>query len=667
MFSFIRQYERSSACNGKTRRHRRSFVPAYRFPLVALLLASFLSGCTPWRDYIHNGFKVGPNYAKPAAPVAKQWIDANDLRVKSDEPEPCDWWTVFNDPILNDLICTAYHQNLTLREAGFRVLEARAQLGIAIGNFFPQTQNATGSYMAIANSQENASGGKFGPQFFSQWNYGFNLAWELDFWGRFRRAIEQDSDLLNASVEDYDAALVTLLGDVATAYTNMRTYELRIKYAEDNVKIQKNTLDIVEARFKVSTISELDVDQARTTLEATEASIADLEIGYRQSIVQLCILMGMPPEDLIARIGKGQIPVAPKDAAVGIPADLLRRRPDVRAAERRLAAQCAAIGIAESDFYPHISIDGTLGWSADRLNHLFEPNALNSSVGPTFTWNLLNYGRILNNVKLQDATFQELLATYQQSVLLANQDVENGLVTFLRGQERTQHQQASVDAAVQAVNIAVKQYQAGTTDFTTVTQVEQLQVQQQDQLAQAEGEIATGLITVYRALGGGWEIRLHGCDDQLPWPNVTNSQPQPETVPAPNPAPLELPKPDVPYSQSVLPQPHTASASEKIIAPNVPTFESAVASASYRSEQRPAQPTPANNVPNSSPPAELKTFGQPAYPLNLEPSDAAVMPAAAAVMDESQIAMPVTTRPATSPMMYYPLPHDAAHASSGQR
>jgi NodT family efflux transporter outer membrane factor (OMF) lipoprotein len=235
--------------------------------------------------------------------------------------------------------------------------------------------------------------------------FGFNLAWELDFWGRFRRAVEANADLLNASVEDYDAALVTLLGDVATTYVNLRTLEQRIQYAQDNVRIQRDTLAIVEARFKVSTISELDVDQARTTLEATEAAISELEIGLRQSVVQLCILMGMSPEDLFARIGKAPIPVAPVDVAVGIPADLLRRRPDVRAAERRLASQCAEIGIADSEFYPHISIDGTLGWSAQNLGHLFEPSALNGNVGPTFQWNLLNYGRLLNNLKFQDARF----------------------------------------------------------------------------------------------------------------------------------------------------------------------------------------------------------------------------------------------------------------------
>jgi NodT family efflux transporter outer membrane factor (OMF) lipoprotein len=510
--------------------------------VVALIALNFV-GCTPCREYIRNGFKVGPNYGRPPAPVAQTWIDEDDKSVKKDEIEPCGWWRVFNDPILDDLICTAYHQNLTLREAGFRILQARAQLGIAVGNIFPQTQNASGSYMAIANSRETAGGG-FGPQFTQQWNFGFNLAWELDFWGRFRRAVESNVDLLNASVEDYDGALVTLLGDVATTYVSVRTLEQRIKFAQDNVKVQADTLAIVEARFRVSTISELDVDQARTTLEATQAAIAELEIAQRQAILQLCTLMGMPPEDLFKRIGKAPIPTAPTDVAVGIPADLLRRRPDVRAAERRLAAQCAVIGIAESEFYPHVSIDGTLGWSAENLGNLFKSSALNSNVGPTFTWNLLNYGRLLNNVRFQDARFQELLATYQNSVLFANQDVENGLITFIKAQQRTEHQQVSVDSAVRAVNLAIKQYQAGTSDFTTVTQVEQIQVQQQDLLAQAEGEIASGLISVYRALGGGWQIRLTNCNEMLPPIGAGDmNRALPEQVAPPPQSPHDLPMP----------------------------------------------------------------------------------------------------------------------------
>ena len=222
--------------------------------------------------------------------------------------------------------------------------------------------------------------------------------------------------------------------------------------------------------------------------------------------------MGMPPEELRAKLGPAPIPTAPVEVAVGIPADLLRRRPDVRRAERLAAAQCAQIGIAEADYYPAFSINGTLGYSAEQFPDLFRSAALNASVGPSFQWNLLNYGRILNNVRLQDARFQELVATYQQTVLNANQEVENGLVTFLRAQTRTNFQTASVEDAEKAVKIVLAQYEAGTIDFTRVTQLEQFLVQEQDVLTQAQGEIATGLIQVYRALGG----RLADPADRLP-------------------------------------------------------------------------------------------------------------------------------------------------------
>jgi NodT family efflux transporter outer membrane factor (OMF) lipoprotein len=522
--------------------------------LAALLLPSAVTlGCTPITEYIHNGFKVGPNYHKPPAPVAKSWIDAADKRVRSDSDDLSQWWTVFNDPVLNDLICFAYRQNLSLRAAGFRVLEARAQLGIDIGNLFPQVQKMMGDYTRNALSREVANSFfQFGiptvKRFYDQWDFGFNLSWELDFWGRFRRAVEADAATLDASVENYDDVLVTLLGDVATNYVNLRTFEQRIKYAQDNVRIQKETLDISVARRKAGTVSELDVVQARSTLEQTQATIPELEIGLRQAVTQLCILLGIPPEDLRAKIGQGPIPTAPPEVAAGIPADLLRRRPDVRRAERQVAAQSAEIGVAESELYPHIFINGTLQYSAERFKDLFNSAALNGIVGPSFQWNILNYGRIQNNVRLQDAKLQELVATYQNTVLNAGKEVENGLVTFLRAQERTKSQAASVDDGVKAVNIVRAQWKVGTVDFTRVTQVEQNLVPLQDTLAQAQGEIATGLIQVYKALGGGWQIRCNGCTpgvppadaEQLPAPRPVTGG---EAMPAPGRALLGTPVP----------------------------------------------------------------------------------------------------------------------------
>jgi NodT family efflux transporter outer membrane factor (OMF) lipoprotein len=483
--------------------------------LGGLLLASVLMcGCTTLEEYIDNGFKVGPNYGRPPAPVAKDWIDAADVRVRKESDDLSKWWTVFNDPVLASLVCSAYQQNLSLREAGFRVLEARAQLCIDVGNLFPQTQTASGDYTRLALSRETANRflGTGVKRWFAQWDYGFNLRWELDFWGRFRRAVEADEATLNASVENYDDVLVTLLGDVATNYTQLRTLEQRIKYAQQNVDLQRATLTIVEGRFKAGTTNELDVVQARSTLEQTEAQIPELEISLRQTSNQLCILLGIPPEDLQARLGPAPIPIAPAEVAVGIPADLLRRRPDVRRAERQAAAQSAQIGVAEAEFYPHMALNGTITYSAEHFKDLFREQALAGNVGPSFTWNILNYGRILNNVRLQDARFQELVATYQNTVLRAQQDVGNGLVMFLRAQQRTKLQAASVDDAEKAVKIALAQYTAGAIDLTRVTLLEQTLVQLQDTLAQARGEVAMGLIQVYRALGGGWQIRCTGCE-----------------------------------------------------------------------------------------------------------------------------------------------------------
>ena len=474
-----------------------------------IALAMCCCGCTPLAEYVHNGFKVGPNYRKPDAAVASNWIDASDKRVRTDSDDLSKWWTVFNDPVLNNLICYAYKQNLTLREAGFRVLQARAQLGIAIGEIFPQSQAMTGDFLRQASSGQTGSTQKFS----SRWDYGFTLAWELDFWGRFRRTIESDRASLQASVADYDDVLVTLLGDVATAYVQYRTTEERIRYAKQNVKIQAEVLNITQVKFDVGIATKMDVDQAESTLAATQAGIPELEIALRTANNQLCILLGVPPEQLQSKLGSAPIPIAPPDVAVavGIPADLLRRRPDVRRAERQAAAQCAQIGVAVSEFYPHISIDGTLDYQANRFKNLFSGKALSGSVGPVFNWEILQYGRLLNNVRLQDASFLELVEAYKQSVLTANQEAENGLVTFLRAQERSQFQQKSVDAGKEAVSIVQEQWKAGTVEFTRVAQLLQNQVVLEDTLAQVQGEIATGLISVYTALGGGWELRYTGC------------------------------------------------------------------------------------------------------------------------------------------------------------
>lgn len=481
--------------------------------------ALLASGCTPWREYFRNGFKVGPNFCPPDAPVAPSWIDAADHRVQPAQEAAYRWWRVFNDPHLEGLIQTAYEQNLGLQQAGFRVLQSRAQLNYAQGNLFPQTQTMTGDAFKEAISRNAANRSFVAQRYFNQFDYGFNLSWELDFWGRFRRAIEYANETFYASVENYDAVLVTLLGDVANAYVQIRTLEQQIKYTQANVELQEQTVVLAEARFKGGATSDLDVEQAKTVLAQTKAQIPVLEIQLRTSNNQLCILMGMPPEDLNPFLGQGEIPTAPPDVAAGIPADLLRRRPDVRQAEHAAAAQSAQIGIAEAEFYPHISINGTLDYQAQRIPDLLSPGAFQSNVGPAYSWNILNYGRLLSQVRAQSALFDQLVTAYQNQVLTAANEVENGLVLFLKSQDQSRIQLEAVDAATKAVNLALVQYREGRVDFNRVAVLQQSLVQQQNILAQARGQIATGLINVYRALGGGWEIRMEG-DNSEPMPVV---------------------------------------------------------------------------------------------------------------------------------------------------
>jgi len=471
--------------------------------LLAIILTG--AGCTPLREYVGNGLKVGPNYRGVAAPVAPQWRDAADAQVVSRPADLAQWWCVFHDPVLDALVQTAARQNLTLREAGCRVLAARARQAIAAGNLFPQQQDAFGGYGRNAASKASDNTQFLPEHFYDQWDAGFNLAWELDFWGRFRRALEAADAELDASVASYDQVMVTLLGDIASTYVDIRTTQERIALVQANVKLQRETFTIAEARYRGGQVSELDVDQATSTLAQTEALIPQLELRLREASNRLCVLLGIPPTDLRALLGSGPIPSAPTEVIVGVPADLLRRRPDVRRAERDVAAQCAKVGLATAELYPHISITGTVGYSAEQFSDLLSPEALRGNIGPSFRWNILNYGRLLNQIRQQDAILAERIVAYQNLVLQANAEAENGIARFLRNRQRARWLQTSVDASQKAVRVAVAQYRGGIIDFNWVAIVEQNLVQQQELLAQAQGDTTQGLVTTYRALGGGWQ------------------------------------------------------------------------------------------------------------------------------------------------------------------
>lgn len=486
-----------------------------RFAYCAAILT--LSGCG-LPQWARHGFKVGPEYCRPLAPVASNWIDYTDARVVAEPPQLVDWWTTFNDPSLNELTGAAYRQNLTLREAGARILEARNRRRVAAGNVFPQLQEAAGGYgrNKIPETIANAP-----PElWYSQWDAGFNATWELDFWGRYRRAVAAADAELDASIEDYDDVLVLLLAEVASTYADLRTFQQRVEYARQNVISQEQSLQITQDKFRNGVATERDVQQAITVLEQTRALIPLYETGARLANNQLCVLLGFPPQDLTPMVGKAPIPSARPEVAVGIPADLVRRRPDVRRAERELAAQSERIGVAVSDLYPHIGLNGTIGVAAADFDNLFDgQRSMFGGIGPSFRWDVLNYGRIAGNIGVQDARFQQLAWNYQQRVLIAGREAEDAIVTYLRGQERVRSLALSADAAKRTREITFEQYRQGVVEFTAVFLAESEQATRQDELAEAQGATARGLIDLYRSLGGGWEIRL------APGPRTTSVPP----------------------------------------------------------------------------------------------------------------------------------------------
>ena len=483
--------------------HRKSIATA----LAAAVLFMAASGCTGLKQWTQNGFKVGPDHTPPAASVATEWIDHSDPRIKSTPAQDCAWWTVFNDPVLNWLIDTAYHQNLDLQTAGARILEARARRNIAAGNLFPQSQTAVAGY---AHAQLGKNLGLPLPNTLDIGAVGFNASWELDFWGRYRRSIEAADANLGASNESYGEALVMVLAEVATNYVQLRTFEQRLIYARENAEIQKKTLELAEARFAQGAGTELDVSQARANLEQTESSIPPLQAGRRLASNRLCVLLGMPANDLAARLEPASIPQAPAEVAVGIPADLLCRRPDIRRAERQVAAQCAQIGIAQTDLYPRLGVTGFLGYAANDLSDLFASDNFTSFVIPSLQWNILNYGRIVNNVTAQEARLQAATLQYQQAVLTAGREVEDALVQFIQAQQQARHLELGATESKHSVELVVKQFEGGITDFNRVYTTQSQLVAQQDQLASTRGNIVLYLIQVYRAMGGGWEAFLQG-------------------------------------------------------------------------------------------------------------------------------------------------------------
>jgi NodT family efflux transporter outer membrane factor (OMF) lipoprotein len=453
------------------------------------VLSLLLGACT----------SVGPDFTEPEVQVQSNWIETDSALVDSGAALDPRWWQVaFGDPVLNKLTEDALQKNLPLRSAGLRVLQSQQQLAIAIGSQYPQQQQIN----ALAQrEQENGTR-------ISDYNLGFNLSWELDFWGRFSRQVESASAELDASVANFDEAMVSLVAQVAQSYLLLRTFQDRMAIARQNIKLQEESLRIAQAKFDAGDVSELDVDQARSLLHNTIASVPALETSLQQTKNALALLLGDTPQEYNKLAGTvGAIPTTTPAVALGMPQNVIRQRPDIRAAERRLAAQSAQIGFAVTELYPHFSIGGSIGTNTMETDDLFSNEGEAWNFFGSFEWNVFNYGRLESNVRLQDALFQQLLVDYRFTVLQAQVDVENAIVAYLNSREQVKAYRVAATASQQAVDVSTAQYQNGLVDFNTVITNLNSLAQQQDVLASTRGDVATNLVQLYRALGGGWQVR----------------------------------------------------------------------------------------------------------------------------------------------------------------
>ena len=460
--------------------------------ISGMMIAFLLAGCAA----------VGPDYISPEISAPGQWhaeLKAGLIRGSMDSDRMASWWTTLNDPTLTHLIQRAVIGNLDLKEAQSRVREARARRGISAAQGFP-TLDVKGSAVSSYSGEDTGSGDRR-----ELYAAGFDANWELDVFGGVRRSVEAARADLEASREDYRDIMVSLLAEVALNYVEVRTFQTRLDVAEKNLETQTETYELTVFRFKAGLSSALDMEQAKYNLENTRSKIPTLRISLEGAKNRLAVLLGIHPgalhEDLSV---KKPIPVPSLEIAVGVPAQVLRRRPDIRRAERELAAQTARVGVATAELYPKFSLMGSIGLEALSFGDLFSTNNRTDSIGPSVSWNIFDAGAIRKNIEVQNALQEQALLKYESAVLNALEDVENALVAYAQDQYRRQSLSQATQAAERAMDLALKQYASGIIDFQDTLEAQRSLLSFQDQLAESDGAVTSNLISLYKALGGGW-------------------------------------------------------------------------------------------------------------------------------------------------------------------
>jgi NodT family efflux transporter outer membrane factor (OMF) lipoprotein len=464
---------------------------------LAVAVALALGGCA-----------VGPDYRPPETVTPDEWhqLPQTGVRAESpDAPELAAWWTTLNDPLLNELIERALAENKSVKQAYARVLQARAQRAIAGSGFWPDIG-------ASASASRSESEGNFNERgeavttVGETYSTGFSASWELDLFGARRRSYEAASAQLAATEAGLRDVMVVLLGDVALSYVGVRTAQSRLAFAERNLEFQREALDMTRWRAEAGLTSVLDVEQANASYEQTRAQIPLLESSLVQNMNRLAVLTGQTPGALEAELRDPKpIPVAPVDIVAGVPADVLRRRPDIRSAERQLAAQTAQVGVATAALYPSLSLSGTISWQSLTASDILD-GYRNERSGITLSLPIFNGGALRQNIKVQNALVEQALASYESVVLAAYEEVENALKAWTSEQRRHQALAEAAASARRAAELARVQYNSGLVDFETVLTADRQLISLEDSLAVSDGEMTSNLIRLYKALGGGWSV-----------------------------------------------------------------------------------------------------------------------------------------------------------------
>jgi NodT family efflux transporter outer membrane factor (OMF) lipoprotein len=464
---------------------------------------------------VASGCAVGPNYKKPDVHVPAAWHEAHSDGVNSRAADLARWWTKFNDPLLNSLVERAVRSNLDLRLAEARIREARAARAVTAAGEWPAV-DVSGSY-SRNRASENAVGSRFQGAVVSPtaggsraeqdlYRSGFDASWEIDVFGGVRRSVEAADATIEATIEERRNTLVTLLGEVAKNYIDLRGFQRRLEVARANLKTQQETLELTKVRFDAGLASDLDVAQAEAQVNTTAAQIPTLESSLKQVSHRLDVLLGSEPGALWGDLShEGEIPSLPPEVLIGLPSELLRRRPDIGRAERQLAAATAQIGAAVADLFPKFSLTGTAGFQSISASDWFTGPSRFWSIGPTIRWPVFDAGRIRANIEVRNAQQEQALRQYEKTILTAFEDVENSLVSYGKEQARYRSLSEALAANRRAVEMANELYTRGLVDFLNVLETQRSLYSSESDLAQSEAAMASNLVALYKALGGGWE------------------------------------------------------------------------------------------------------------------------------------------------------------------